>query len=83
MFEDDWFTADGTCIRAYIHVVDLADAHELALFHAVPGEHRIYNLGNGTGFSGLPGSFLARSEVDHAGSAVRYRINAERNDTRW
>ncbi|MGH3881775.1 MAG: UDP-glucose 4-epimerase GalE, partial [Pseudonocardiaceae bacterium] len=31
--------------------VDLADAHELALEQAVPGEHRIYNLGNGTGFS--------------------------------
>jgi UDP-glucose 4-epimerase len=32
-------------------VVDLADAHERALAHAVSGEHRIYNLGNGTGFS--------------------------------
>ena len=51
VFGDDWPTADGTCIRDYIHVVDLADAHELALFRAVPGEHRIYNLGNGTGFS--------------------------------
>jgi UDP-glucose 4-epimerase len=44
-------TADGTCIRDYIHVLDLADAHERALEHAVPGQHRIYNLGNGTGFS--------------------------------
>ncbi len=51
MFGDDWPTEDGTCIRDYIHVVDLADAHELALAAATPGEHRIYNLGNGTGFS--------------------------------
>lgn len=51
VFGDDWPTADGTCIRDYIHVVDLADAHERALEHAVPGQHRIYNLGNGTGFS--------------------------------
>ena len=51
VFGDDWPTADGTCVRDYIHVVDLADAHERALEQAVPGQHRIYNLGNGTGFS--------------------------------
>ncbi|HKR49552.1 MAG TPA: UDP-glucose 4-epimerase GalE [Pseudonocardiaceae bacterium] len=51
VFGQDWPTPDGTCIRDYIHVVDLADAHERALEQAVPGEHRIYNLGNGTGFS--------------------------------
>lgn len=51
VFGEDWPTPDGTCIRDYIHVVDLADAHEQALEQAVPGEHRIYNLGNGTGFS--------------------------------
>jgi UDP-glucose 4-epimerase len=51
IFGDDWPTADGTCIRDYIHVTDLADAHELALERAQSGNHRIYNLGNGTGFS--------------------------------
>ncbi|MBP2473610.1 UDP-glucose 4-epimerase [Crossiella equi] len=51
VFGEDWPTEDGTCVRDYIHVVDLADAHLLALEHAVSGEHRIYNLGNGTGFS--------------------------------
>jgi UDP-glucose 4-epimerase len=51
VFGEDWPTPDGTCIRDYIHVVDLADAHERALAQAVPGAHRIYNLGNGTGFS--------------------------------
>ena len=51
VFGDDWPTPDGTCIRDYIHVRDLADAHVLALATAQPGAHGIYNLGNGTGFS--------------------------------
>nr|WP_211176575.1 UDP-glucose 4-epimerase GalE [Pseudonocardia acidicola] len=51
MFGDDWDTPDGTCIRDYIHVDDLADAHKLALQHAEPGRHAIYNLGSGQGFS--------------------------------
>ena len=51
VYGNDWPTADGTCIRDYIHVRDLADAHLLALETARPGVHRIYNLGNGTGFS--------------------------------
>jgi UDP-glucose 4-epimerase len=51
VYGDDWPTPDGTCIRDYIHVRDLADAHVLALQQAQPSAHRIYNLGNGTGFS--------------------------------
>lgn len=51
IYGEDYPTDDGSCIRDYIHVTDLADAHLLALEHAVPGEHRIYNLGSGTGFS--------------------------------
>ena len=51
VFGNDWPTHDGTAIRDYIHVADLADAHLLALQTAQPGSHRIYNLGNGTGFS--------------------------------
>ena len=51
IYGDDWPTEDGTCVRDYIHVTDLADAHLLALQHATPGKHKIYNLGNGTGFS--------------------------------
>jgi UDP-glucose 4-epimerase len=47
----DYPTPDGTCIRDYVHVGDLADAHLLALPAPAAGEHRIYNLGNGTGFS--------------------------------
>src|SRR3954463_5092431 len=44
LFGDDYPTADGTCVRDYIHVEDLAQAHLLALSGATAGEHRIYNL---------------------------------------
>jgi UDP-glucose 4-epimerase len=53
LFGDDYPTPDGTCVRDYIHVTDLARAHMLALAACVPGEHRIYNLGSGAGFSNL------------------------------
>lgn len=51
VFGDDWPTTDGTCVRDYIHVGDLADAHVLALESNAAGEHRIFNLGSGEGFS--------------------------------
>ncbi len=51
IFGDDYPTADGTCVRDYIHVTDLARAHLLALAACEPGLLRIYNLGNGNGFS--------------------------------
>ncbi|HET6531718.1 MAG TPA: UDP-glucose 4-epimerase GalE [Actinoplanes sp.] len=51
LFGDDYPTEDGTCVRDYIHVEDLARAHLLALDAATAKEHRIFNLGTGTGFS--------------------------------
>jgi UDP-glucose 4-epimerase len=51
VYGEDYPTPDGTCIRDYVHVGDLAAAHLLALPAPAAGEHRIYNLGNGTGFS--------------------------------
>jgi UDP-glucose 4-epimerase len=51
VYGDDYPTPDGTCVRDYIHVADLADAHLLAVDAATPGEHLICNLGNGNGFS--------------------------------
>ncbi|WP_333771447.1 UDP-glucose 4-epimerase GalE [Streptomyces sp. IBSBF 2435] len=51
VFGEDYPTPDGTCLRDYIHVADLAEAHLLALDHATAGEHLICNLGNGSGFS--------------------------------
>ncbi len=51
VFGDDYPTPDGTCVRDYVHVTDLADAHLRALRSCRPGQHRVYNLGNGAGFS--------------------------------
>lgn len=51
IFGTDYPTRDGTAIRDYIHVVDLADAHVRALHAARPGRHSVYNLGTGTGTS--------------------------------
>lgn len=52
VFGQDYPTPDGTCVRDYVHVLDLADAHVRALDHmdGAPGAHA-FNLGNGTGFS--------------------------------
>ncbi|MGO3042082.1 UDP-glucose 4-epimerase GalE [Ancrocorticia populi] len=52
VFGDDYPTPDGTCIRDYIHVTDLAEAHMLALDYLIDGgESNVFNLGSGTGFS--------------------------------
>ncbi|MFD9824937.1 UDP-glucose 4-epimerase GalE [Streptomyces violascens] len=51
VYGDDYPTPDGTCVRDYIHVADLAEAHLLALDAATAGEHLVCNLGNGNGFS--------------------------------
>jgi UDP-glucose 4-epimerase len=51
IYGTDYPTPDGTAVRDYIHVEDLARAHLLALDAITPGTHAIYNLGNGTGFS--------------------------------
>jgi UDP-glucose 4-epimerase len=49
LFGTDYPTVDGTCVRDYIHVVDLADAHLRALSAATPGVHHVVNLGSGQG----------------------------------
>lgn len=52
VFGTDYATADGTCVRDYVHVCDLADAHLLALnYLRAGGRSRAFNLGNGDGFS--------------------------------
>jgi UDP-glucose 4-epimerase len=51
IFGSDYDTRDGTCIRDYLHVVDLGRAHLLALTAVQPGTHIIYNLGSGTGYT--------------------------------
>jgi len=52
MFGTDFPTSDGTCVRDYIHVEDLADAHLLGLKHLLSnGESKFFNLGSGSGYS--------------------------------
>ena len=51
IFGTDWPTADGTCIRDYVHVIDLIDAHVKALESLGKPGHEIYNLGSGSGYS--------------------------------
>ena len=51
IFGDDYDTTDGTAVRDYIHIRDLAEAHVLALENNAVGTHRIYNLGSGDGYS--------------------------------
>ncbi|MFF0146265.1 UDP-galactose 4-epimerase [Amycolatopsis sulphurea] len=70
LYGDDYPTPDRTAVRDYIHVVDLADAHLLALQHATAGAHRIYNLGSGTGFSVLEVVESCRRVTGHAIPAV-------------
>ncbi|GAA1348207.1 UDP-glucose 4-epimerase GalE [Saccharothrix algeriensis] len=70
VYGDDYPTEDGTCVRDYIHVADLADAHLKALAHAAAGEHRIYNLGNGLGFS-------VRQVIDACREVTGHPIPAE------
>jgi UDP-glucose 4-epimerase len=65
VYGQDYPTPDGTCIRDYIHVADLAEAHLLALPAPASGEHRIYTLGNGTGFSVLEVIEACREVTGH------------------
>lgn len=65
IFGDDYPTPDGSCVRDYIHVIDLAQAHILAL-HALDQGSRVYNLGNGRGFSVKEVIETARDVTGHS-----------------
>ncbi len=64
LFGDDYPTPDGTCIRDYIHVLDLAQAHILAMGALDKGSRR-YNLGTGQGFSNRQVLEAARTVTGH------------------
>lgn len=70
IFGEDWPTPDGTPVRDYIHIRDLADAHVLALESNQPGQHRIYNLGSGDGYSVRQVIETAREVTGHPIPAV-------------
>jgi UDP-glucose 4-epimerase len=67
IFGTDWPTADGTCIRDYVHVVDLIEAHLKALNSLGKPGHEIYNLGSGSGYS-------VREVVAAASAAIGHEI---------
>jgi UDP-glucose 4-epimerase len=76
IFGDDYATPDGTCIRDYIHVSDLAEAHILALKHLQSGGlSRIYNLGNQLGFSNLE---VLRTVEKVVGQKIPYKVGPRR-----
>jgi len=79
IYGDDWDTEDGTCLRDYVHVEDLAQAHELAVTRcpepgAHPGGH-ILNIGTGQGSTVMQ---VVRAVEAVTGKAVPYRIAARR-----
>jgi UDP-glucose 4-epimerase len=65
LFGDDYPTADGTCVRDYIHISDLAAAHLLALSTMDGPGHRVFNLGNGSGFSNRQVVEVVREVTGH------------------
>ena len=67
IFGTDYPTNDGTCVRDYIHVLDLAEAHLLALEALAERDKLIYNLGNGQGFS-------VREVIEAAGRVTGKKI---------
>jgi UDP-glucose-4-epimerase GalE len=75
IFGTDYPTPDGTCIRDYIHVDDLANAHRLALEKTLPGEHLCLNLGTGKGNSVYE---ILNAVKDITGKAVPFTIGARR-----
>lgn len=66
IYGDDYDTKDGTCVRDYIHVTDLAQAHILAMKYLIDGkESAIFNLGNGVGFTVKEVIEAARKVTNH------------------
>lgn len=68
VYGDNWETADGSCIRDYLHIKDLAHAHLLALNKFTKGEHQIVNLGSGNGYSVF-------EVIDQIDNSVGVRLN--------
>ncbi len=76
VFGGDYPTADGTCIRDYIHVKDLSTAHLLGLEKLIGGYSGFLNLGNGKGFSVLE---VIKAAESVTGLKVPYRIGSRRS----
>ncbi len=75
IYGTDYDTRDGTAVRDYIHIDDLAEAHRLALEAAEPGRHQVFNLGSGDGYS-------VREVIDAAREVTGMPIEAVEADRR-
>jgi len=77
IFGNKWPTVDGTCIRDYVHVVDLVNAHILALKYILDKRsfHEVFNIGSGTGHS-------VRNVIDTASEVLNRRIHSKVLDAR-
>lgn len=75
IFGDDYPTEDGTCVRDYVHVCDVADAHLLAIEHLNENESFIVNLGTGIGYSVLQ---IIKLIGYRFGVKVNYKIHGRR-----
>ena len=76
IFGTDYDTPDGTCIRDYVHVCDLVDAHVLGLkWLENGGSNKVFNLGTGTGFS-------VREVIEHAGIVTNRHVPVIEGDRR-
>ncbi len=76
VFGSDYPTPDGTCVRDYIHVTDLANAHYLALKHLENnGKSNVFNLGNGNGFSVLE---VIKTVEKVTGKKIKYNMSDKR-----
>jgi UDP-glucose 4-epimerase len=76
VYGNDYPTSDGTCIRDYVHVTDLAQAHKLALTVLIDGiDSRTYNLGNGNGYSVKE---VIDTVADVVGTTIPYTIGERR-----
>ena len=77
IFGNDYPTPDGTCVRDYVHVLDLADAHAAALelTGEITGDHVACNLGSGSGFSNLQ---VLRAAEEVVGKPIEYTMAGRR-----
>ena len=76
VFGDDWPTPDGTCIRDYLHVVDVARVHVQALQHLDAGQAQVFNIGTGVGTSVLE---LIEAMETASTKPIPYKISARRD----
>ncbi|ANE03256.1 UDP-glucose 4-epimerase GalE [Corynebacterium crudilactis] len=75
VYGDDWPTPDGTCIRDYLHVVDVARVHVRALEHFTSGQAKVFNVGTGVGTSVLE---LITTMEKASGQKIPYNTSARR-----